>query len=90
MTEIYTATIGRIEEVFNSLGMMTGGGAIFKRIIIGGIIGGILVTWIKPDIMFTEGVARPWAMLEPGNADATQTPWYTAVVAGGFVTGFLV
>jgi len=55
--------VSGLERFFDGLGLMTGDFAIQKRMIIGALIGGFLVTYIKPSIMFEGGKAKPWAPL---------------------------
>lgn len=88
-----TAIIDTLERFFDGMGLMTGEGAIIKRILFGAVLGGFLVTYLKPSIMFENGVQRPFALLtgpSEGGITPTYTPWWTAAVLGAFVAGFLI
>ena len=83
--------IENIEQGFDKLGLMTGEGADKKRIIIGALTVGFLLTYLKPDAFFHEGQVRPWKLLE---SDEKQKPthftlWH-AMAVGGFIAGVLI
>lgn len=80
-----------IERILDNFGLMTGDWAITYRLIIGGLLGGLIVTTLKPSIMFTEeGTPRPWNLLSSGNENATSVPWWLAIVAGAMALGVFI
>jgi len=77
------------EKIFDSFGLMTGDSAPIKRALFGAVLGGVLVTWVKPQLMFTEnGAAKPWSLFSSDNS--TPVPWYLVSVLFAFVCGVLI
>lgn len=84
------AIVDTVENVITPLGLMTGDYACGKRFIVGGIIGGFIVTWLKPEAMFTkEQTPRPWNVLSESSI-ATSTPWLIGPVIGGIIMGMFI
>ncbi len=87
-----SSIVDGLERFFDGMGLMTGPGAIPKRMIIGAMAGGFLITYFKPKIAFETGLPRPWILTADGNGgpDPTFVPWWTAPVAGAVVGGVLI
>lgn len=86
-----TSIIEKIEGCWDSLGLMTGEGADKKRMIIGALGTGFVLTYLKPEMFFHAGQVRPWRVLE---SDETQKPthftlWH-AMLVGAFISGVLI
>jgi hypothetical protein len=88
----YNNLIESTEKALDGIGLMTGNNAIQKRIAFGAIIGGLLVSYIKPDFMFENGVPRPWKVFPDKNNPITPTwiPWWIAPVLFAFFFGVCV
>ncbi len=87
-----TTLVSGLERFFDGMGLMTGNGAIPKRMIIGAMIGGFLVTYFKPQVAFESGMPRPWTLMSDGKSgpDPTLVPWWMAPTAGAVVGGVLI
>lgn len=88
-----TAIIDTLERFFDGMGLMTGEGAIIKRILFGAVLGGFLVTYLKPALMFENGVPRPFSLITSPTETGikpTMLPWWSAAVVGAFISGFLI
>jgi hypothetical protein len=80
------------ERFFDGLGLMTGEGAITKRMVIGSLAGAFIISYFKPSSSFEAGRPRPWILLSNGKDELEPTyfPWYWAPVAGAIVGGVLI
>lgn len=87
-----TTVVSGLERFFDGMGLMTGNGAIPKRMIIGAMIGGFLVTYFKPKISFEAGQPRPWVLFSDGSLgpEPTVAPWWMAPATGAIVGGILI
>jgi len=95
MAEVIEQTVDTIEATLRPLGMMDGENAIPKRMFAGALLGGAVITWIKPRWAFTDdGRPKPWKVLEmPGQTcgtEPTNTPWMIGPLLGAFVMGVLI
>ena len=84
--------VASFERFFDGMGIMTGEFAVGKRLIIGSLFGGFLISFVKPDIMFEHGQPRPWKLL-PGNtngADATWIPWWSVPILFAILFGVFI
>lgn len=82
-----------VEKTLLPWGLMNGEFCIAKRMILGAGLGGMLVTWLKPTIMFTpNGEARPWSALDnsAGGPPPTSLPWWFGPIIGAFLLGVLI
>lgn len=84
-----------IEKFFDGLGLMTGEYAVQKRMVFGAVIGGFIVTYIKPDLMFQNGTPRQWAFTKNMGAvddgtEPTLVPWWVVPVAGAIGAGVFI
>lgn len=84
--------IDATERALDGIGLMTGEAAIPKRFLFGALIGGFLVTYIKPSSMFEAGRPRPWSLMVSKDeaADATPVPWYFVPVGTGLALSMLI
>ncbi len=88
-----TAVVEGLERFFDGMGLMTGNGAIPKRMIIGAMIGGFLITYFKPKVAFEAGQPRPWVLSSADGSigpEPTYVPWWVAPVSGAVVGGVLI
>jgi hypothetical protein len=87
-----TSAIQYLEQLFDKFGLMTGSGAQIKRALLSAVFGGVLVSWMKPSLMFTSsGVPKSWSITsseEPGNT--TPLPWWMVPVLFAFVGGLFI
>lgn len=94
MAEALAPVVDTVEKTLTPLGLMTGEYAIPKRMLFGGVIGGAVVSWIKPPQMFTGGRPRPWSafqkVADANGLEPTSTPWFLGPIAGAFVFGVLI
>ena len=91
--ELWSGFVDKTETVLDSLGMMSGEFAIPKRMAFGAILFGVVVSYLKPDLMYTRGVPRPWKVFDKedkGAVPATWIPWWSASVLGAFLFGVLI
>jgi len=81
----------KIEDFFDKFGLMAGDGADKKRMVIGALGTGFILTYLKPDLMFHEGKIRPWSWLDSdeSNHPTRFTLWH-GMVLGGIVMGVLI
>lgn len=86
------SVVSSFERFFDGLGLMTGDGAITKRLVVGALAGAFLITYFKPSIAFEAGKTRPWVLFATGREEAEPTlvPWWVAPVAGAFVGGVMI
>lgn len=86
--------IDTMENVLEPLGLMTGEYAVGKRLIVGGILGGFVVTWLKPEIMFEKGTGkpRPWSLITSDKTcgNPTPLPWVIGPFVGAIILGVFV
>lgn len=86
-----TSFIEKIEGVFDSVGLMTGDGADKKRMIIGALATGFILTYLKPDMFFHLGQVRPWRVLESNEElKPTHFTLWHAMAVGAIVSGVLI
>lgn len=95
MAEVLDEVTTVVEQTLTPLGLMSGDNAIPKRMFAGALLGGAVITWIKPRWAFTDdGRPKPWSFLEhPGQTcgtEPTSTPWILGPVIGAFVMGVLI
>jgi hypothetical protein len=85
------AAIDKVEQVFDSFGMMRGAAAPVMRFGVGFLVGGLLVYAARPSFAFNkDGTARPWVPIAGGDKNATVTPWWTVGVALGGAFSILI
>lgn len=83
------SVIDQIEKFFDGMGLMTGNYAIAKRLLFGALLGGILITYIKPSIMFTEeGEAKSFGLEE--TEETTVLPWFIVPLIGAILSGVFI
>jgi hypothetical protein len=89
---LYDSFIAGMEKNLDKVGLMTGDNAIKKRFIFGAVLGGILVTYIKPSCMFDNGVPREWKLFHKEGDGITPTwfPWWTVPLFFSMFFGMLV
>lgn len=80
-----------IETFWDKFGLMTGEGADKKRMVIGALGTGFILTYLKPAMFFHNGEVRPWSWLE---SDQSKNPtgftlWH-AMAIGAFLSGVVV
>jgi hypothetical protein len=87
-----TTIIDGAERFMDGMGLMTGEYAIMKRALFGALLGGFVVSYLKPNIMFESGQPRPWSLTAGTDAagDATPFPWWMGPLIGGVITGVLI
>jgi hypothetical protein len=57
----------------------------------GAILGALVVSYIKPDLMYENGVPRPWIVFgKSGTRTPTYIPWYSASLTGALILGVLI
>lgn len=89
--EVLEGVVDGVENVLSPFGLMTGEYAVAKRIVVGALLGGLLITWIKPDLMFSpNGKPKPWKLLDPQAEDATQVPWYFVPFLFSIILGVFI
>lgn len=83
--------IENVEKVWDSIGLMTGEGADKKRMIIGALGTGFVLTYLKPEMFFHQGQVRPWNWLESNEElkPTSFTLWH-AMAIGAFISGVLI
>lgn len=86
----YDSIIEKFERFFDGMGLMTDEYAIPKRAILGALFGGVLITYIKPTLMFHHGQARSWKLLNSNDESATMIPWWSVPILTAFFTSFMV
>ena len=83
--------IEKIEEGFDKFGLMTGDGADKKRMVIGALFTGFILTYLKPEMFFHNGEVRPWKMLESDeDKKPTHFTLWHAMAVGAFFSGVLI
>jgi hypothetical protein len=93
MTEVLLNITDKMEKTLVPWGLMEGEYCVPKRMLLGGVLGGAAVTWIKPSLMFTEtGEPRPWSLLDNPAAGPPPTglPWWFGPIIGAFLLGVLI
>lgn len=94
LAQALDSTIGTVESVLEPMGLMCGEGCVAKRMMLGAVLGGAVVSFFKPSSMFdSSGNARPWSLQVAPNysgPDPTNFPWWTGSVVGAFVLGVLI
>jgi len=85
-------SINYMESFFDKFGLMTGDGAVIRRMALGAIIGSLVITYIKPDYMFQNGLPRPWSALSNGSEElsATRVPWFAVPVGLAVLFGVFI
>jgi len=88
----YEGLIGNLEKNLDKVGLMTGDNAVKKRFVFGAVLGGILVTYIKPSLMFENGVPREWKIFhkEGDGITPTWTPWWMVPLLFSMFFGLFV
>ena len=83
-----------VENFFNELGLMAGPNAPAMRSVVGALAGAAAVQYFQPNLMYTNGTARPWSLLTnqpaPNGANPTNLPWYSVPILGAFICGVLI
>ncbi len=88
---IGVVAVDKVEQVFDSLGMMRGAAAPILRFGTGFLIGGLLVYAARPSFAFDkDGSARPWVATAGDAKNATVTPWWGVGVAVGAAFSILI
>ncbi len=94
MADTIAPVVDTIEQTLRPLGLMSGENAIPKRMAFGGVLGGMVVSWLKPAAMFSaDGRPRPWKWLDntaSNGIEPTNTPWFLGPVVGAFFFGVLI
>jgi hypothetical protein len=93
MAELLLTLTDKVEKTLLPWGLMQGEYSVLKRMVLGAGLGGLVVTWLKPGIMFTiTGEPRPWSMLDNNQVGPTPTavPWWFGPIIGAFVLGVLI
>ncbi len=90
--DIWYGVVDTTERVLAPLGLMTGEYAIPKRMITGGLVGALIVSYLKPSSMYYHGQPRPWSLLtgDDSSIPPTNFPWYFASLIGAFILGVLI
>ena len=83
------AVIDRFESALDGIGLMRGPMAIPKRLVFGAILGGLVVTYIKPNFMFVDGQPREWSVTSEDD-DATLFPWWSLPIVGALLFGVFI
>jgi hypothetical protein len=80
-----------IEQALDSVGLMAGDGADKKRIIIGALGTGFILTYLKPALMFDKGEVRPWTWLESDKEkNPTSFTLWHGMALGGIILGVFI
>lgn len=95
MSATIAPLVNTVEQTLVPLGLMTGEYAVPKRMGFGLVLGGMVVSWLKPSPMFSpDGRIRPWTVfqMDPGcdGVLPTNTPWWIGPVVGAFLFGVLI
>jgi len=86
-----SSALEQLEMLLDKVGLMTGDYAIIKRLVLGGVLGSLLVTWIKPRLMFTDtGKALPWTLFADPEEKSTMLPWFFVPAFFAFFFGVLI
>jgi len=83
----------QVENFFDKFGLMAGPGADKKRMVIGGLSVGFILTYLKPNMFFHEGEVRPWSWTASNDKEkehATSFTLWHAMAIGAFCAGVLV
>ena len=89
--ETIVGAVDTLEKTLLPLGLMTGDYAIPKRMLLGAALGGFLVTWVKPTIMFApDGTARPWMFLGGNGPETTSFPWFFVPIIFAVLLGVFI
>jgi hypothetical protein len=89
--ESYIGLVSGFERFFDGLGMMKGNNARSKRFVFGALVGGILVTWLKPASMFSkDGSAKTWAFLADPEEESAMVPWWLVPTISGIFSGIFI
>ena len=90
--DIVTKPLEWIEGGLDNMGLMRGGAAVPKRMVLGALIGAFIVTNLKPDSMFEDGMARPWNLIasEDDPISPTTTPWWFSALFGALILGVFI
>lgn len=86
MTAVDEIILGPIESVTGMLGLRTPG---MRAIAVGAAVGGVLML-TKPTLMFTDGEARPWGIIDGSAKNGTPITWWVASIAAGGMVYYLV
>jgi hypothetical protein len=81
---------GRMEGVYDALGLMQGSAAPAKRMIVTGAAVAGVVYAIRPKSAFDSQGARPWVLTSPQDPRATPAPWWFYAGAGAIFGGFFI
>lgn len=95
MAEVLAPVVDTVEKTLTPLGMMTGDYAVPKRMALGGVIGGMVVSWLKPPQMFApNGRPRPWSafqsVADANGLEPTGTPWFIGPILGALLLGVFI
>jgi hypothetical protein len=95
MANTIAPLVNTVEQTLLPLGLMTGTYAVPKRMVFGAVVGGAVVSWLKPGAMFSpDGRMRPWNVSQPDpGCDGvlpTNTPWWIGPGIGAFLFGVLI
>jgi hypothetical protein len=94
-----TAVWGAVENVMDSMGLMSGTLAPAKRAVVGAGLGYMAVMAVRPSSMFyDDGQPRPWSYSQTGSdydgsgtgAHSTAVPYWSVPLAGAFLLGACV
>lgn len=85
--EFINAFYERLESIFDGFGLMVGDYAPLKRAVIGVLLVGCLLSWLKPGIFFQNGQPKAFG----GGAGETYfTWWIAALLLGGAGFGLFI
>lgn len=83
-------SIGALETSLDSIGLMRGDYAPSKRFVLGAIIGGLITTQLRPNLMFTPEGPRAWSVMSPNDPEATLVPWWVPSILLGTLLGIFI
>lgn len=78
-----------IEEGLDGLGLMSSDYAELKRFTVGSLLGLFIVTFLKPDSMFINGVPRPWSLISDSE-ESTSVPYFVVPLITGALLGLFI
>lgn len=81
--------LDKIENGLDGLGLMSSEYAPMKRFAVGSLIGLFIVSYIKPNSMFYNGVPRPWNLMSESE-ESTSIPYWVVPLFTGSILGIFI
>lgn len=86
MMEFANAVVDRVESIFDGFGLMVGPYAPLKRSLIGVLLVGVFLSWLKPTMFFTNGRPKKFG----GGDGETYFTWWVAAIIFGSTFGLFI